>query len=332
LVAVALVAAAILVAATEGGARKAQGAFVPSSHRRAGVGTGNRGSAGARNRAARRRRKARQARRILRQERIWARQVRLVLRRTSLVSAGSSGRRAIALTFDDGPSPYTPALVRVLVRMRVPATFFVVGQQLNDFSATLRNELAHGFVIGDHTENHALLSRLRRREQYGQIEAAALRLRALGARLPSLFRPPYGGWDRQTMSILRRLRMLMVLWSIDPGDWRRPGVAAIVAGVLANARPGAIVILHDGGGDRSQTVAALPWIIRGLRRARYDLVTVPELLALDPPRWRARAGRHGVRHRRPQARLHAKQHRLGGCRGAHAVGYSPHRKHSRCRR
>jgi peptidoglycan/xylan/chitin deacetylase (PgdA/CDA1 family) len=82
---------------------------------------------------------------------------------------------------------------------------------------------------------------------------------------------------------MHRLGMLMVLWSIDPSDWRRPGVKAIVSNVLLNARPGAIVIMHDGGGDRSQTVDALPAIIRGLRRRGYGLVTVPELIVLDPP-------------------------------------------------
>ena len=75
----------------------------------------------------------------------------------------------------------------------------------------------------------------------------------------------------------------MVLWSVDPSDWRRPGTGAIVSNVLRNSRPGAVVIMHDGGGDRSQTVAALPAIINGLRKRHYGLVTVPRLLTLDPP-------------------------------------------------
>jgi len=110
----------------------------------------------------------------------------------------------------------------------------------------------------------------------------------LGAPVPRLFRPPYGVYDRVTLSVLHSLRMLMVLWSVDPGDWRRPGVKAILAGVLSHASPGAIVIMHDGGGDRSQTVAALPAVIRGLRRLHYGLVSVPQLLALDPPRGQQR--------------------------------------------
>ncbi len=206
-----------------------------------------------------------------------------VLRYTPFIALGTPHKRAIALTFDDGPGPYTREIVRILVRMRVAATFFVVGQQLDNFSSGLRDELRHGFVIGDHTENHPLLSRLSRRLQYGQIRDDALRLRGLGAPWPRLFRPPYGIYTRATIGILRRMRMLMVQWSVDPQDYRRPGAGAIVSGVLSHARPGAIVLLHDGGGDRSQDVAALPTMIRGLRRMHYRLVTVPRLLAVDPP-------------------------------------------------
>ncbi len=206
-----------------------------------------------------------------------------VLRYVSAIAAGSRGRRVIALTFDDGPSPYTPQILGVLERMRVPATFFVVGQQLRYFSDALREEIRHGFTIGDHTENHAWLVRLSRSGQVAQIEQEAAAVHRLGAPTPSLFRPPYGAYDGSTLQVLRRLRMLMVLWSIDPGDWRLPGVKWIVSSVLSHARPGAIVILHDGGGNRSETVAALPQIIRQLRRRGYQLVSVPQLLVLDPP-------------------------------------------------
>lgn len=212
-----------------------------------------------------------------------AHEIRRVLRYTPFVADGIPRHRVIALTFDDGPGPYTEQIVRILVRMHAPATFFIVGEELDYFSAGLRAELAHGFVVGDHTETHPWLAHLDAAAQYGQIHDDAVRIERLGGPYPRLFRPPYGFYDRQTMATLRRLHMLMVLWSIDPGDWRLPGVGAIVASVLSAARPGAIVIMHDGGGDRSQTVAALPAIIRGLRRRRYRLVNVPQLLRLDPP-------------------------------------------------
>lgn len=206
-----------------------------------------------------------------------------VLGYTPFVRAGAAHRRLIALTFDDGPSPYTPAIVAELVRLHVPATFFIVGQQLRYFAAGLRDEIRHGFAIGDHTENHPPLALLSPALQYFQIHAAAVQITRLGAPFPRLFRPPYAVYDAQTFAILRRLHMLMVMWSVDPRDWTRPGVAVIVRRVLADARPGAIVELHDGGGDRSQTLAALPAIVAGLRRRGYEFVTVPQLLVSDPP-------------------------------------------------
>ncbi len=212
-----------------------------------------------------------------------ARAIDHVLTYTPFIASGTSRKRVMALTFDDGPSPYTPSIVQALVRMRVPATFFVVGQQLQYFSAGLKDELRHGFAIGDHTQNHAWLIRLSAAGQYAQVADDAAELQTLGVPRPRLFRPPYGAFNAETMTVLHRFGMLMVMWSIDPGDWRRPGRAAIVANVLGNSRPGAIVIMHDGGGDRSQTLAALPAIVHGLRRRGYRLVTVPQLLALDPP-------------------------------------------------
>ena len=221
----------------------------------------------------------RRARRLSAQDRAIA----AVMRFTPFIANGTHRRRAIALTFDDGPGPYTPAIMRILLRMHAPATFFVVGQELHDFSGALRSEVRHGFVIGDHTQNHAWLIHLGANGQASQIGAVARELTRYGAPAPWLFRPPYGAFNGVTMRTLRRLRMFMVLWSVDPSDWRRPGTGAIVSNVLRNSRPGAVVIMHDGGGDRSQTVAALPAIINGLRKRHYGLVTVPRLLTLDPP-------------------------------------------------
>jgi peptidoglycan/xylan/chitin deacetylase (PgdA/CDA1 family) len=167
--------------------------------------------------------------------------------------------------------------------MHATATFFIVGRLLGDFSSGLHDELRHHFAIGDHTETHAPLTFLGSGFQYGQIHDAAVAAARLGARFPRLFRPPYGEYDAQTLAILHSLHMLMVMWSIDPRDWTRPGTPAIVTRVLSAARPGRIVELHDGGGDRSETVAALPAIITGLRRMHFQLVTVAQLLALDPP-------------------------------------------------
>jgi peptidoglycan-N-acetylglucosamine deacetylase len=201
---------------------------------------------------------------------------------TPYVRIAGSQHREIALTFDDGPGPYTPQILALLKRHDVPATFFEVGVLERYFHRSTAAIVADGDAVGDHTEGHAAMSRLSAAGQRNQLLSDALAVQRRGARFPRLFRPPYGMWDRTTLALLRRYRMLMVLWTVDTGDYRRPGVNAIVKAALAGARPGAIILLHDAGGDRSQTVKALPRILARLRRRGYRLVTVPRLL-LDNP-------------------------------------------------
>ncbi|HYM55377.1 MAG TPA: hypothetical protein VES97_08445, partial [Solirubrobacteraceae bacterium] len=109
------------------------------------------------------------------------------------------------------------------------------------------------------------------------------RIELLGGPRPVLFRPPYGSFDRTTLRQLHSLHLLMVFWSVDTGDYQQPGVAVIVERALAGAHAGAIILMHDAGGVRTQTIAALPSIIRGLRARGFRLVTVPQLLLDDPP-------------------------------------------------
>ncbi len=201
---------------------------------------------------------------------------------TPYVRIAGSQHREIALTFDDGPGPYTPAVLRVLERMRVPATFFEVGLEEQYFHASTSQIVADGDVVGDHTQLHEPMSHLSRRDQTAQLLQDTSAIGAYGAPFPRLFRPPYGLWNKTTLALLKRYRMLMVLWTVDTNDYREPGVAAIVGSVARSAAPGAIILLHDAGGNRSETVAALPIIIRNLRRKGYKLVTVPQLL-LDNP-------------------------------------------------
>jgi peptidoglycan/xylan/chitin deacetylase (PgdA/CDA1 family) len=201
---------------------------------------------------------------------------------TPWVRIAGAQHREIALTFDDGPGPYTPQILTILERHDVPATFFEVGVLEHYFWASTAAIVADGDVIGDHTMMHAAMSRLSGAGQRAQLLQDASAIGRHGARFPRLFRPPYGMWNASTLRLLHRYRMLMVLWTVDTSDYRRPGVAAIVRAALAGARPGAIILLHDAGGDRSETVAALPRIIAGLRRRHYRLVTVPRLL-LDNP-------------------------------------------------
>jgi peptidoglycan/xylan/chitin deacetylase (PgdA/CDA1 family) len=202
---------------------------------------------------------------------------------TPFVRMGGAQHRLVALTFDDGPGPYTGRLIDELQRLRVPATFFVVGYQLPEFATTLQREVDLGYVIGDHTSDHANLAQIGADGQREQIDDAAQEIGSYGAPRPRLLRPPYGAYDQTTHELLRRRRMLSVLWSVDSQDYTQPGVDAIVSNVVDNVHPGAIVLMHDAGGERSQTLAALPRIVQQLRREGYRFVTVPRMLLLSPP-------------------------------------------------
>jgi len=202
---------------------------------------------------------------------------------TPYVRIAGSQHREIALTFDDGPGPYTPQVLSVLEREKVPATFFEVGILERYFHASTTRIIGDGDVIGDHTESHAPLSQLPRKLQRAQLLAQTAATGEWGAPFPRLFRPPYGLWNSTTLSLLGSLHMLMVLWTVDTSDYRLPGPRSIIHAALSGARPGAIILMHDGGGDRQETVEALPAIIKGLRARGYRLVTVPRLLLDNPP-------------------------------------------------
>jgi peptidoglycan/xylan/chitin deacetylase (PgdA/CDA1 family) len=206
-----------------------------------------------------------------------------VLAYTPFVRLGGGHSKDIALTFDDGPGPYTPEVLSVLERFNVRATFFAIGKMERYFSASTSRQIHDGDVVGDHTQSHAHLALLSAHEQHEELFEQLLRIEFLGGDRPTLFRPPYGSYNATTISELHRLHLLMVLWSADTQDYLQPGVTTIVERALAGAQPGAIVLMHDGGGNRSQTVAALPTIITKLRARGYHLVTVPELLMHDPP-------------------------------------------------
>jgi peptidoglycan/xylan/chitin deacetylase (PgdA/CDA1 family) len=203
---------------------------------------------------------------------------------TPFVRLAGTQHRLIALTFDDGPGPYTSTVIDTLQRLDVPATFFVVGRELTTFgAATLQRQVDLGFPVGDHTQAHANLTQLQPADQRAQIDDAAHALASGGAAYPRLFRPPYGAYDQTTHKLLRHRKMLTVLWSIDSRDYTRPGVPAIVQNVVGSAHPGSIVLMHDAGGDRNETIAALPAIVSRLRKQGYRFVTVPRLLLENPP-------------------------------------------------
>jgi len=192
-------------------------------------------------------------------------------------AAGSRGPLPVALTFDDGPWPNSTAqILAILVQRQAPATFFVVGRQVERYPELVRRELAAGMAVGSHSWSHPQpFDRLPVVRIRDEIVRGRRSLQALGVR-PVGFRPPGGATSPAVAATGQAVGDRTVLWSVDPADWR-PGVTAdqLVQRVLAGARPGAIVLLHDGGGDRSATVAALPTIIDGLRRLGLTPTVVP---------------------------------------------------------
>jgi peptidoglycan/xylan/chitin deacetylase (PgdA/CDA1 family) len=187
----------------------------------------------------------------------------------------------VAIGFDDGPAPDTGAFVTMLERARARATFFVIGRQLGPaYRRVLLRELRNGDVLGDHSYSHPdlLLSGGVR----SQLQRTLAAIRGSSGYTPCVFRPPYGAYDASVVQTARSLGMATVLWDVDPTDWALPGVAAIERRVLAQVTPGSIIISHDGGGPRGQTLAAYPSIIAALRRRGYRIVTIPELLGFRP--------------------------------------------------
>jgi peptidoglycan/xylan/chitin deacetylase (PgdA/CDA1 family) len=185
---------------------------------------------------------------------------------------GPRDRKIVALTFDDGPSEYTPAFLDVLREKGVPGTFFEIGQEMPGREDTMRRILAEGDEIGDHTMNHVELP------DYAQIAGAASRIADYTGFQPCLFRPPGGAVDASVIASAGSLGLRTINWDVDPRDWSNPGTGAIYSTIVDTAQPGSIVLMHDGGGDRSETLAALPEVIDTLRARGYRFETVTELL------------------------------------------------------
>jgi peptidoglycan/xylan/chitin deacetylase (PgdA/CDA1 family) len=185
---------------------------------------------------------------------------------------GPRDRKVVALTFDDGPSDYTPGFLDVLREKGVDGTFFEIGQEMPGREETMRRILAEGSEIGDHTMNHVEYP------DYAQIADAAARIRAYTHFEPCLFRPPGGGVDAGVLAGAGSLGMRAITWDVDPMDWTNPGSGAVYSRVVDAAQPGSIILMHDGGGDRSGTLAALPSIIDTLRSRGYAFATVSRLL------------------------------------------------------
>lgn len=177
----------------------------------------------------------------------------------------------VALTFDDGPSWPTPQLLDTLAAKRVPATFFVVGQQVDANGGHSRRAHVEGHAVENHTWSHPEMNRLTRAQQQQQVDAVDAELDRWGVAAPRLMRPPYGAYNTDT----RNLGFPLIIWDVDPQDWRGYSASYIRNHVVTYTRPGSIVLQHD---VHINSVNAVPGIVDDLLARGYTFVTVEELV------------------------------------------------------
>jgi peptidoglycan-N-acetylglucosamine deacetylase len=180
--------------------------------------------------------------------------------------------RTVALTFDDGPSPYTPAILAVLRREHIHATFCMLGDEAQRHPAPARQVVREGHQVCNHTRDHVDMARLPAKRARRELVAAERQIRDAAGIAPTIFRFPYGSSDREARQVVRGYGMRILNWDVDPRDWTRPGPSAITARIDRGVRHRSVVLLHDGGGDRSSTVGALDATIRSLKRRGYRFV------------------------------------------------------------
>jgi peptidoglycan-N-acetylglucosamine deacetylase len=189
----------------------------------------------------------------------------------------------IAMTFDDGPSPETtPRLLDILKERNIKVTFFMIGQNAERNPAIVKRILAEGHEIGNHSWTHPQLSKLADDRVTEEINKTQTAIKDASGYTPVLMRPPYGAITaRQKEWIEKQFGLNVIIWSVDPFDWKRPGSSVIEQRILAGARPGAIVLSHD---IHKQTVDAMPATLDALAAKGFKFVTVSQLIAMNKPK------------------------------------------------
>lgn len=167
-----------------------------------------------------------------------------------------AGSKVIALTLDDGPSQYTSQILDILDEYKVIATFCMLGQQIKQYASVVKEVAAAGHHITNHTWDHKDQSKLSRADVASEIERTNEAMADVGIQA-SMYRAPYGSWSPTVFEVAASSGLRVLDWSVDPRDWSMPGVSSIVTNILTHTSTGKIILDHDGGGDRSQTVAAM---------------------------------------------------------------------------
>lgn len=182
----------------------------------------------------------------------------------------------VALTFDDGPhKELTPKLLDILSAESVPATFFVLGQSAEAHGEILKQMQTGGHEIANHSWGHPAFTKISQDRVRQELSKTSRVIEALTGSAPMLMRPPYGALNHKVRDTIRAEGLEIVLWDVDPQDWKKPGPEEITRRVLESAKDGNIILLHD---IHPGTVAAVPSIIRGLRNKGFEFVTTSELL------------------------------------------------------
>ncbi|MFH5181518.1 polysaccharide deacetylase family protein [Paenibacillus sp. TAB 01] len=202
-----------------------------------------------------------------------------------LLLHGPSGSNKVALTFDDAPdTKYTLQVLDILKQYDVKATFFVIGRLVEKHPNVVKRMTKEGHVVGNHTYNHALLTKLSDEQFQSQILKTQKLLQSTIGYSPKLIRPPYGEITESQLLWASNHQMTVVNWNVDSKDWRQLSQAQVTSNVLNHAKAGSIILQHSGGGPEQNlagTVSALPTIIESLQSRGYQLVTLPELLKVS---------------------------------------------------
>ncbi|MBV7507783.1 polysaccharide deacetylase family protein [Bacillus sp. sid0103] len=199
-----------------------------------------------------------------------------------MINEVPTSRKAVAITFDDGPNPtYTPQVLEIFSEAVGKATFFMIGEQMKKYPEVVKQVASLGHEIGNHTFTHPKLSLLSTAECLEEIEQNEKLIEELAGRKPVVFRPPYLDYNQNTVSLIEQKGYPMIgALNLKAQDWEQPGVEHILEKSREGIKNGSILIFHDGYGDRSQTIEAVRKLVSELTSQGYQLVTVSELLKL----------------------------------------------------
>ncbi|AEM78381.1 polysaccharide deacetylase family protein [Thermoanaerobacter wiegelii] len=195
---------------------------------------------------------------------------------TRVFGYNKSAGKVVALTFDDGPIPeYTKKYIDILKSMEVKATFFVIDKNAQKHPELLKYIYENGNEIGLHSYSHFNMSKMKPEQMVEELyKTQKIVVESTGVK-PILFRPPYGAFNKTLLEISDALGLHVVLWNVDPDDWRSPAVENVVNRVISHTKNGSVILMHEG---KTNTLAALPQIMEKLKSEGYSFVTVSELL------------------------------------------------------